>query len=432
MLVKKLLVPGVLLAAGQYLVAIGLEGTAANSKTQVQNSATGDSRSELIGKSVESAEPVELVEPVDNQAVRLSPSEAEVPAIQDPLLSSLITPLPPLLLPDLLMPPYDYPSFNSQRLDEELQIYSRYLRIYGTPDVLIVGSSRSLQGIDPIALQEGLEAQGYAGIKVFNFGINGATAQVIELLLLRILAEEQLPRMIIWGDGLRAFNDGRTDLTYNEILRSEGYRRLEQGTHPIPARTFYREPAVLSASANQVLVNSALTESIQQSISSVLDMYGFQSITGRFDPTTYYQSYPKVPGSFDSDYVPFSLGAEQTASTIAIADFAKAKNIPLVVVNLPLTQDYLDTQRQTYERQFLQHMQQLSQERKFLFVNLNQHPELRQNQYFADPSHINHEGARAMAYHLAANSTIPWHILRSNHPDNEAIVQDPANSSLEN
>ncbi|WAL59586.1 hypothetical protein [Thermocoleostomius sinensis] len=337
--------------------------------------------------------------------------ETSAPAIRDPLLSSVLLPLPPLLLPDLLLPPYNFPSFNSQRLDEELQIYARYLRIYGPPDVLIVGSSRSLQGIDPSVLQQSLAAQGYDNVRVFNFGVNGATAQVVDVVVREILTPEQLPKLIIWGDGLRAFNDGRVDLTYREIVASPGYQRLQTGHRPIPDRAFYDESPILTASINSAIADSLLAGSTQE-ISSVLNMYGFQAIVEQFDPATYYQQFPKVPGTFDGDYVPFGLGGEQTQATIAVARSAQALNIPLVIVNLPLTAAYMDAPRRQYEQRFRQHMQQLAQQEQFQFVDLVQHPTLIQNQYFADPSHINQAGAAAVAEHLATEPTIPWHILR--------------------
>ncbi|PSB10231.1 hypothetical protein C7B61_03285 [filamentous cyanobacterium CCP1] len=400
----KLLIPCGLLATGVYLGATALaEDRALNEKLH----------RDLTKANIEpNLAETEAPEPEATPQTAVRSSEAEFPTIDAPLFSSLILPLPPLLLPDLLLPPYDFPSFNSQRLDEELQIYSRYLRTYGTPDVLIVGSSRSLQGIDPLALQEGLEAQGYSGVKVFNFGINGATAQVIDVLLNEVLTDDHLPKLIIWGDGLRAFNDGRPDLTYREIVGSEGYRRLSQGDRPIPSR-LYEDSPILTASTEQSIVTSTLTESVQQTISADLDMYGFQTITEQFDPAAYYSQYPRVSGNFDADYVPFALGQEQTASTIAVAEFARSHDVPLVIVNLPLTQDYMDSIRQSYERQFIQHMQQLAQQRSFTFLNLNQSPDLTQNRYFADPSHINQHGARAVALHLAANPNVPWQRLRT-------------------
>jgi hypothetical protein len=407
----KLLIPSALLAAGTYLGATAL--AEADASKEIFPEAQSHLTSEGTLGEVEGVAEEEMVDDYPSPPQTATRSVADDgSAIRDPLFSNLILPLPPLLLPDLLMPPYDFPSFNSQRLDEELQIYSRYLRTYGTPDVLIVGSSRSLQGIDPLALQEGLEVQGYSGLKIFNFGINGATAQVIDVLLQEVLEEEHLPKLIIWGDGLRAFNDGRPDLTYREIIASEGYRRLQQGDRPIVSRAFPDEP-ILMASTAQSIVTSTLTESVQQTISADLDMYGFQAISDRFDPTTYYTQYPRVAGNFDSDYAPFILGQEQTTATIAVAEFARSHNIPLVVVNLPLTQDYLDATRQNYERQFVNHMQQLAQQHAFTFINLHQYSDLMQNQYFADPSHINQHGARAVGLHLAGNSNVPWGRVRS-------------------
>lgn len=126
-----------------------------------------------------------------------------------------------------------YPSFNSRQLDEHLLRYQQYLADSGTPDILIVGSSRALRGIDPAALQKTLKSQGYPNVKIFNFGINGATAQTVDVLIRQILRPDQLPKMILWADGARAFNSGRVDVTYNAIVASEGYKQLVAGKHPI-------------------------------------------------------------------------------------------------------------------------------------------------------------------------------------------------------
>ncbi len=47
------------------------------------------------------------------------------------------------------------PSFNTRQLDEQLALYKQRLNRNGTPpDVLIIGSSRALRGIDPAALSQ--------------------------------------------------------------------------------------------------------------------------------------------------------------------------------------------------------------------------------------------------------------------------------------
>ena len=416
------------------------------------------------------------------------------------------------LLPDLFLP--RYPSFNSQLLDQQLILYSIHLFLSGPPDVLIVGSSRAIQGVDPKVLQQSLMAQGHPELDIYNFSINGATAQVIDLLLREILTRDQLPKLVIWADGSRAFNSGRPDRTYTQIAESDGFKQLANGMHPIlvhsveaiapsvcqdqfdptlsyqqytsagpqppqsmmvqsamgvsvagvagflsfaPAlpklasksytgptkstcianasvQSFLSKPEATSWSssnphyeATDPLANYAPTPnheliayqspSIDASISSLqhfvsrlpfdLEVNGFLPNLTEFEPRTYYQQYPYVAGDYDANYVPFQLQGIQTDATHQLAKSMREKQIPLAFVNLPLTQDYLDTTRSNYEAQFLQHMQQLASQAGFMFVDLN-YQELSLNQYFADPSHLNAQGARAVATHLARQNDIPW------------------------
>ena len=85
------------------------------------------------------------------------------------------------------------------------------------------------EGVDPAALRQSLGAAGYEGLSIFNFGVNGATAQVVDLIVRRLIPPDQLPQIIVWADGARAFNSGRTDVTFDAIATSEGYQQLESG-----------------------------------------------------------------------------------------------------------------------------------------------------------------------------------------------------------
>ncbi|MCZ0899722.1 hypothetical protein ON021_07375, partial [Microcoleus sp. HI-ES] len=123
-------------------------------------------------------------------------------------------------------------SFSSDLLNEQLQLYLSYVAAVGPPDVLIVGSSRALQGVDPKQLKQSLAQRGRPGLKVFNFSVNGATAQVVDFQLRRLLKPGHLPQMILWADGVRAFNSGRDDRTFNSIVDSEGSQLLAAGIRP--------------------------------------------------------------------------------------------------------------------------------------------------------------------------------------------------------
>ncbi|HAZ46021.1 MAG TPA: DUF1574 domain-containing protein [Cyanobacteria bacterium UBA11369] len=348
-----------------------------------------------------------------------------------------------------------YPSFNNPQLDEKLAFYQQHVAKNGPPDVLIVGSSRALRGIEPQALEQALAAQGYGKIEVFNFGVNGATAQVVDLTIRQILTPEQLPKLIIWADGARAFNSGRSDGTYRAIAESAGYRLLASGSLPRPGavedasdKSDRRFGATSKASGNILAINTKQIDSwLNQSLATLSATYemrdrlqtllqdriaatlndksasqkadfdgenrvmgewdGFYPVSIRFDPQTYYEQHAKVTGEYDKDYQSFQLGGDQAIALESLVQFTQAREIPLVFINLPLTEEYLDTARRKYEQEFTLNMLRLSLSREFTFRDWSTlWPS--KNEYFSDPSHLNRYGAAAVAQRLAQDPLIPW------------------------
>ncbi len=286
-----------------------------------------------------------------------------------------------------------FPPLGSTILDEQLGIYLSYLATFGPPDVLVLGSSRSLQGIDPQVLQANLREQGMPYARIYNLGVNGATAQVINFLLQQVLSPEQLPKLLLWAGGSRAFNSGRSDRTFTSMAASPGYQALQRGQRPrLGAGT-----ADLPANANPIPI-------------SAINGYGFLAVADRFDPQVYYQSYPRVSGEYDGAYQPFDLGGAQTSALRAIATFAKDRNLPLVFVNLPLSNDYLDDTRLGYERQFQQYLRREAPVGGFTVVDLLEQWR-GQNRFFADPSHLNQDGAAQLARQLVRSTQIDWSTL---------------------
>ncbi|XHX78872.1 MAG: hypothetical protein RBJ76_02760 [Stenomitos frigidus ULC029] len=377
-------------------------------------------------------------------------------------------------------------SFNSRQLDEKLALYQAYLTDHGTPDILIIGSSRALRGVDPIALQKALASQGYGGAKIFNFGVNGATAQVVDAIVRQLLPQAQLPKLILWADGARAFNSGRSDVTYNGIVASVGYQmaakqaprsgiaamvpdsqesetnkaqlatagsvagapatslaggyrsvnqelnqRLE-GLSTLYSRReqfkhFLRDGLVslLTKKTDVIALSDAITpNSLSDATSpgaaaseapasvladgqSAIDVDGFLPLPNRFNPATYYQKYARVSGDYDSDYESFSLEGSQAQALTNLVQFSQTHQMPLVFVNLPLTEDYLDPTRKRHEEAFQQHMLRLSTQLGFVYRDLNQSL-TNQPDYFSDPSHLNRYGAYEVARRLAIDVMIPW------------------------
>ncbi len=355
------------------------------------------------------------------------------------------SPLQPKATVDLTRSPY--PTLNSPQLDERLALYQQYVSAYGVPDVLVVGSSRALRGIDPSALQEDVTQQGNGSIRVFNFGVNGATAQVVDLVLRRLIAPDQLPKTIVWADGARAFNSGRTDITYNAIATSAGYRKLPE--QPISPKTQETQAAPTKPEAPKSLIDRyrSLEEVLQSWVNGLLsggrdrdkvinlaqekilgnpivqpkpkdettlpsnegmtDVNGFLSLSNQFNPATYYQKYSKVPGTFDSDYDSFGLQGKQQDALRSISSFTQARKISLVFVNLPLTSEYLDPKRSEHEDEFARSMTESANELKFTYLDLSRVLD-QQNALFSDPSHLNRYGAYVVAQRLAKDRLMPW------------------------
>ncbi len=375
-------------------------------------------------------------------------------ATSDPAPKALqASPLKPKAAIDSSRSPY--PTFNANQLDEKFVLYRQYVAQFGAPDVLLVGSSRAMRGIDPVALETALATQGYPGMKIFNFGVNGATAQVVDLIVRRILPSEKMPKLIIFADGLRAFNSGRPDVTYNAIASSPGAKKLPDSapasvaSNPTdaltkPLETISRTNSIVTDSyqtLNSQLLQKAgklstlydqreqLQELLRSNFASrfnltptteadpestiaqggqgLIDINGFLPISNRFNPATYYQKYARVPGNSDADYDNFNLNGSQTDALKALARFTRSQNIPLVVINLPLTENYLDSFRREREAEFQQYLTRLSTEQGFVYRDLLENWKTTPD-FFSDPSHLNRYGAYAVSHHIAKDPLIPW------------------------
>ncbi|NUN64243.1 DUF1574 family protein [Pseudanabaena biceps] len=342
-------------------------------------------------------------------------------------------------------------NFNISSLNEKLALIDSYTTSKGrSPDVLIVGSSRALRGVEPETLEKALIAKGFKGISVFNLGIDGATAKVVNLQVTQMLTRSQLPRMIIWADGLRAFNSKRNDITYDEITASTGYQQLKETLkdkpsldNPNNANIAVTEVETTTPSFNPIAqalssvfattskrqdvrasvvksfdLNTHLFSNSETMIASnlptqhtVITPKGFISFDVTFDPNTYFQKYPQVPGDYDLDYRDFETSGAQFDAFANVIDFCRRNGIELVVVNMPLHSTYLDVIRTNLESIFNQKMQSLALREGFTYIDIS-HAIQSQAELFSDPSHLNKQGAIAISKMLGQNPQIPWKSLK--------------------
>ncbi len=307
-----------------------------------------------------------------------------------------------------------FPSLGSAVFDAQLAGYQDYVDAVGAPDILIVGSSRALQGIDPTELRYRLSVQGYDDLKVYNFSVNGATAQVVNFVVGELLPGD-LPRLIVWGDGSRAFNDGRRDRTWESLVASPGYQAVRRGEKPAVAidnsqQRSERAIALESEPDNPVILRSGVTLTLveiaeTETNADEIDRLGFSAVGDRFDPAIYYREFAKVQGRYDGAYSPFVLAGRQAEALEQLATFVNQQGSQLIFVNLPLSASYLDAHRLYYENQFQDFLATQGDRAGFEVIDLltqwQGQPEL-----FADPSHINQYGAAAIAQQLARTATV--------------------------
>jgi hypothetical protein len=169
-------------------------------------------------------------------------------------------------------------------------------------------------------------------------------------------------------------------------------------------KNFDRNTQALSNSESLIAANAPKT-------ASILDPKGFVTFDVTFDPNTYFQKYPQVPGDYDLDYRYFETNGSQFDAFSNVVEFCRRNNIQLVVVNMPLHATYLDTIRQTYEATFNDRMAELAKREGFVYLNLSVNLAT-QSALFSDPSHLNKQGAIAIAQAIAQSPQIPWQFLK--------------------
>ncbi len=121
-------------------------------------------------------------------------------------------------------------------------------------------------------------------------------------------------------------------------------------------------------------------------------------------------------GQYDGDYENFRIAGRQQAAARSLLQFTHAHNIPVVFVNLPLTEDYLDPFRHQQEQTFKDFMVDLSIHQPGLTFRDLGDLWTTQYGYFSDPSHLNRYGAYAISKRLAQDPLIPWVSGKPNPP----------------
>ena len=199
------------------------------------------------------------------------------------------------------------------------------------------------------------------------------------MIVRRILTPEQLPKLIIFADGVRALNSGRVDRTFDIIASSEGYKQVDDGTliignsrSDISVNYSFNKYQQILKNLNKKIEKISLTyqqrDYLKKLIISIINnpkswdflhsqenqnlmtedilkqfqTNGFLPISIKFKPENYYQNYAKVSGDYDADYAEFQLIGIQTTALKNLLRYTQSIGVNFVFVNMPLTKVYLE------------------------------------------------------------------------------------------
>lgn len=276
----------------------------------------------------------------------------------------------------LLPPPPPRSADPLASLGDQLRHYHRQ-----PPTVLVVGSSRAAQGVNPAVLARSLQQRTSTPQRVALLGINGLTARGVAQLLIKHWHHPDQPRVILWLDGARAFAPRPDDPT-DHRLQQALTRNASGGDRPFALARQWQQ--------------DGWRRWRSPSADTALTPLGFRAVASRWSPTQ-----PPLPGRFDRDSQ--GLAADQQQRLGEVLRWSRQHQRSLIFIDAPLTDAYLDGERQAQQRRFHDWLR-----RQPLPWRDYSRAWPRAYDRFTDPSHLNREGARALAIALAADPQIPW------------------------
>lgn len=107
----------------------------------------------------------------------------------------------------LILPSPLSPSIGSPHRQFEVQWFQlkHYVEIHGDVDVIIIGNSSALMGIDPTELEKSYQEITEEPIQVFNFGVEGIALEAASEIG-QLLIQEYQPQAIVFAGGVENFN----------------------------------------------------------------------------------------------------------------------------------------------------------------------------------------------------------------------------------
>lgn len=114
-----------------------------------------------------------------------------------------------------------------RQFEVQWDLLEKYVGAHGGVDVIVIGNSAALMGIDPDALEKWYQQAGGGSIRVFNFGVEGVALESASEIG-QLLIQEYQPKAILFAGGIENFNPLAGTAASKAILDT-GWMRYKMG-----------------------------------------------------------------------------------------------------------------------------------------------------------------------------------------------------------
>ena len=248
----------------------------------------------------------------------------------------LVEALSRFISPSLPVDPGKWPR---KEIAQKLDQMRTYVNDREEVDVVFAGSSMMAGGVDPVEFNE------ESGLQSYNAAFAGSTTKTSALWVRDIVEPLMRPEAVVVGVQTRELSDnGSKNNIMNRVFeKSPGYRQstesvasqvegsLERLSYFLRYRRAFRTPSVLfRADGREALENTEVRQEIGP-WGSRADAPGQYRVSEAFKENIY-----------EKTFVNLEMGGEEYSSLIDLAEALDQRDVKLVVLNMPVTQDYWD------------------------------------------------------------------------------------------
>ena len=299
-------------------------------------------------------------------------------------------------------PPSTWPSSAMEAKYEQLRDLAAHNR---EPDVVFVGSSAVFEGIDAAAYS----AAAGGDVTAYNAALGGASMISIERWTIDIVVNLAEPQTVVIGVIGRDINDnGIGQQAYFErLIASQDYAAARRGNASNPADS-------IAGWLNDHWALWRMRPYLRQPITFARDVFR----GGVAQPPTVgaqgaeLESLYQFEYLFDEDWRAFwtkrqlhdySVGGREAAALRSLVDQLIDRNIQVVLVSMPVTDDYVDLLPDpANQAEFEELLTELAPRPGLIYIDGRSIAA--STDLFRDPAHLNPTGARRLAEALAKAS----------------------------